>query len=130
MEAVIGIGIDQVEVQRVRDAIDRHPQRFPARVYTDEEIDYCRRGAHAAQRFAARFAAKEAVMKALATGWSAGVTFRDIEVLRSEAGAPSVRLSGEAQELAQRLGVLRIHLSMTHTAEHALAMVVLSGGVP
>ena len=128
MDGVIGIGIDQVEVQRVRDAIDRHPHRFPVRVYTDAEIDYCRRGAHAAQRFAARFAAKEAVMKALGTGWSAGVTFRDIEVLRSDAGAPSIRLAGEARRLAERLGVDRIHLSLTHTAGQALAMVVLSGG--
>src|SRR5262245_6383845 len=108
VEGVIGVGVDLVEVQRVQDVLTRHPDRFPARVFTPAETAYCQRGAHAAERFAARYAAKEAVMKALGTGWNHGVTFKDIEVTRQSSGAPGIRLAGTAREVAARLGVKRI----------------------
>lgn len=123
---VVGIGVDIIEVERVREILGRHPSRFPRRVFTEAEAAYCSRGAHPAERYAARYAAKEAVMKALGTGWSRGVTFRDIEIVRAPSGAPAVRLAGAAQRRAQGLGVTRIDVSLSHGRQHAVAMVVLS----
>lgn len=125
---VISVGVDLIEVARVREVLDRHPERFPQRVFTEAESAYCRRSVHAAERFAARYAAKEAVMKALGTGWNHGVAFRDIEVTRQASGAPGIRLEGIARVVAERLGVARIDLSLSHSREHAIAMVVFSGG--
>jgi holo-[acyl-carrier protein] synthase len=125
--AVIGVGLDLVEVGRVRALLERHPERFARRVFTEAEAAYCRRGARAAERFAARYAAKEAIMKALGTGWSAGVAFRDIEVIRAASGAPGIRLDGAARRRAAEIGVRRIDLSLTHTGDHAVAVVVFSG---
>ncbi len=127
VSGVIGVGVDLVEVGRMQEVLERHPKRFPERVFTEAEAAYCRRSVHAAERFAARFAAKEAVMKALGTGWDRGVAFRDIEVTRKPSGVPGVRLTGIAREVAERLGVARIDLSLSHSREHAIAMVVFSG---
>ena len=124
---VIGVGIDLVEVDRIRRLLERYPERFARRTFTEAEAAYCRRSVQAAERFAARFAAKEAVMKALGTGWSQGVTFRDIEVIRAPSGAPGIRLAGAAGLRAQGLGVRVIHVSLSHTPLQAIAMVVFSG---
>ena len=128
VSGVIGIGVDIIEVPRVSAVLQRHPDRFPHRVFTVGERDYSSRGVHAAERYAARYAAKEAVMKALGTGWSQGVTFRDIEVIRSPAGAPGIRLAGAARSRAKDLGVDRIDVSLSHCHEYAVAMVIMSGG--
>jgi len=127
---VIGVGVDLIEIERVRDLLGRHPERFPARCFTEAEAAYCRRGAHAEERFAARFAAKEAVMKALGTGWNHGVNFKDIEVTRRPSGAPGIRLAGAALAVANRLGVEHIALSLSHGRDQAIAFVVFSGSAP
>jgi holo-[acyl-carrier protein] synthase len=122
---IIAIGTDTVEVERVRRAVD-HPQwgeRFRLRVFTAGEIAYCCKRARYAESFAARFAAKEAVMKALGTGYGRGVWWRDIEVVRGS-GRPSIVLHGGALRHAASLGAERWHLSLSHTAGHALAHVV------
>ena len=122
---ILGIGVDIIEVARIRAALEnpRTGARFRARVFTDEEVAYCRRRRNEYESFAARFAGKEATMKALGCGFGQGIAWRDIGVTRGD-GAPSVRLYGTAQKLAQTLGVRRLHLSLTHTAELAVAYVV------
>jgi len=125
---VLGVGVDLIEIARVREVLSRHPERFPERCFTAAESEYCRRAAHAEERFAARFAAKEAVMKALGTGWSHGVAFRDIEVTRQTSGAPGIRLAGAALAVANCLGVRRIDLSLSHGRDQAIAIVIFSGG--
>ncbi len=110
---------------RVREVLKRTP-RFGARVFTDAERGYCdSRGAASAQHYAARFAAKEAAMKALGTGWAGGVAWREVEITRGEAGAPSINFTGRALELFRASGATRAHLSLAHTSEHAVATVVL-----
>ncbi len=121
---IAGVGIDIVEVDRIKGAIERHGDRFLARIYCGGEIDYCRGGAHPYQRFAARFAAKEAVLKALGTGWRGGARFTDIEVLTDAGGAPSVRLSGRSLATGEKLGISRVHISLSHTERHAIAQAV------
>lgn len=122
---IVGVGIDIIEVGRIKAALDnpRTGMRFRARVFTAAEVAYCapRRAGH--ESFAARFAAKEAVMKALGQGFGQGIAWRDIEVVRGD-GAPHVRLSGGAQRRADALGVRRIHLSLTHTGELAMAYAI------
>jgi holo-[acyl-carrier protein] synthase len=122
---ILGIGVDIVEVARIRAGLDnpRTGARFQARVFTEQEIAYCRRRHNAAESFAARFAAKEATMKALGRGFGQGIAWREIEVTRGE-GAPGVRLSGGAQAYAEALGIRRIHLSLSHTADLAIAYVI------
>jgi len=127
---IIGIGIDLVEVERVRALLEQHPVRGPARLYTDDEVAYCRASRSPAESFAARFAAKEAVFKAFGTGWSGGLSWTEIEVVVDENGAPCVRLHGEASRLALSRSVLRTHLSLTHTRGFAGAFVVLEGAPP
>jgi holo-[acyl-carrier protein] synthase len=122
---IVSIGIDIIEVYRIRETIARTP-RFAARVYTDAERAYCEaKGASAAQSYAARFAAKEAFLKALKTGWRGRITWHDIEIVSDEAGAPDLKLTGEALTLFENLGANRIHLSLSHTTEHAVAQVIL-----
>ena len=100
--------------------------RFVARVFTEGERAYCEGcGANAAQHYAARFAAKEAALKALKTGWSGGIKWHDVEVIRQEAGEPALLFHGEAREIFRRTGATLAHLSMSHTAEHAVAQVIL-----
>jgi holo-[acyl-carrier protein] synthase len=119
-----GIGTDIVEIRRIRELLDRRGGRFEEKVFTSEEVRYCRKMKDAAVHFAGRFAAKEAVMKALHTGWSAGVGWRQVEIL-SEGGPPRVRLSGRARQLARTEGSGRIHLSISHCDCHAVATAVL-----
>lgn len=122
---IIGTGIDIAEVPRIRAAIGRFGARFLARIYTEGEIRYCQSKANREERFAARFAAKEAAMKALGTGWSHGVRWRDCEVARMPGGRPTLKFHGQAGEIAARLGVQNVSLSLTHTADQAMAQVIL-----
>jgi holo-[acyl-carrier protein] synthase len=119
---VIGIGVDLCEIDRMRVALDRSPQ-LRARVFTDDEQRYCDERSDPTERYAARFAAKEAVLKALGLGIGA-CKWREIEVARADGGAPSVRLHGAAQRLAGERGVTRWHLTMTHTRSLAEAIAV------
>jgi holo-[acyl-carrier protein] synthase len=122
---IISIGIDIIEVSRVRETIARTP-RFVERVFTDAERAYCEsRGAASAQHYAARFAAKEAALKALQTGWSGGISWQDVEVSAKESGAPVVLFHGRALELFARRGATTAHISIAHTSEHAIAEVIL-----
>jgi holo-[acyl-carrier protein] synthase len=122
---IISIGIDIIEVARVREVLERTP-RFVERVYTLRERAYCDgRGAVAAQHYAARFAAKEAALKALQTGWRDGISWQDIEVTSRESGAPVLLLHGRARELFAQSGATAAHLSLSHTTEHAIAEVIL-----
>jgi holo-[acyl-carrier protein] synthase len=121
---IIGSGVDMAEVSRIRAAIDRYGERFVRRVYTEREIAYVERKANRFERFAARFAAKEAGMKALGTGWRKGVRWQDFEVANLPSGRPTLLLHGEARTIAAALGVKQISLSLTHTAETGMAFVV------
>lgn len=122
---IVGTGIDIAEVPRIHAAIKRFGARFLARIYTEGEIRYCQSKANSVERFAARFAAKEAAMKALGTGWSHGVRWRDCEVTRMPGGRPTLKFHGRAGDIAARLGVQNVSLSLTHTAEQAMAQVIL-----
>ena len=122
---IVGTGVDLAEVSRVRTAIDRFGARFVGRVYTPAEIAYVERKANRYERYAARFAAKEAGMKAIGTGWRSGVTWRDFEVANLPSGKPTLRLHGVAAAVAAKLGVRRVALSLTHTADLGMAHVIL-----
>jgi holo-[acyl-carrier protein] synthase len=122
---IVGSGIDIAEVPRIRNSIDRFGERFLARIYTQGEIRYCQSKANSVERYAARFAAKEAAMKALGTGWSHGVRWRDIEVSREPGGRPTLVFHGKAAEFAGRMGALHVALSLSHTTEQAIAQVIL-----
>ena len=124
---IVGLGLDIAEVGRVKAAIERHGEVFLRRIYTAREREYCERFKNKFERYAGRFAAKEAAMKALGTGWSRGVRWVDVEVVREKGGRPTMALSGEAERVAERLGVKRIALSITHTGEQALAQVIFEG---
>ena len=121
---IVGIGTDLAEVPRIKNSVDRYGDRFLKRVYTDAEIAYASRKANQAERFAARFAAKEAAMKALGTGLRRGVTWKDFEVINEPSGRPVLHLHGVAQQIAERMKVRRISLSLTHTSELAMAVVI------
>lgn len=123
---VVAIGIDLVEIARLEEVIKRRGS-FRGRVFTDGEISYCehRGGAARAASYAARFAAKEAVMKALGTGWSEGIAWKEIEVVCEASGAPTIRLNGRALERMREIGATRVHLSLSHTGNLAVAQVVL-----
>lgn len=127
MGAIVGTGIDVVEVERVERALTRPRtgERFRARVYTPGEIEYCEsRGRPRYQSYAARFAAKEAAMKAMGTGWNRNVGWREIEVVRERGKAPTIVLSGKTAEFAQRKQITGFHLSLTHTTREAIAHVI------
>lgn len=124
---IVGIGVDIVEVDRIRRIVARHGERFVRRVFTDQEVAYCRRCAHPEQRFATRFAAKEAVLKALGVGWRKGTSFRDVEVRTNELGAPTVELSGRSLQIGRDLGVRRMLVSLSHGKVYAVAQVVAEG---
>lgn len=121
---IIGTGIDLAEPKRLEAAVQRHGRRFLERVFTPAEIAYCERRRNPWERFAARFAAKEAAFKALGTGWRRGVRWRDVEVRNERSGRPTLALSGQAQKFAQAAGVRNISLSLTHTAHFVLAQVI------
>jgi holo-[acyl-carrier protein] synthase len=125
MGMIVGSGIDIAEVPRIAEVIQRHGQRFLHRVFTEGEIAYCDSKANRIERYAARFAAKEAGMKALGTGWNHGVRWRDVEVCRQPGGRPTLAFHGRAAEFAAKLGTKNIALSLSHTAEQAIAQVIL-----
>jgi len=123
---VLGVGTDLMETKRIEESIDRYGERFLERVFTPNEIAYCmRKRKNAAESFAARFAAKEAGAKALGTGISHGITWKELEVLREPSGRPTLHLSGRAAERAERMGVRRVQLSLTHSRELAMAVVIV-----
>ena len=122
---IVGTGVDIIEVPRIQRTLSVYGERFLKRVFTIEEVRYCTAKANAAERFAARFAAKEAALKALGTGLRGGITWKDVEVTRLPGGRPTLRFSGKAAEIAARLGSKRAHLSLSHTAEQAIAHVIL-----
>jgi holo-[acyl-carrier protein] synthase len=122
---VLGLGTDLIETVRVQESIARYGERFLARIFTPGEVAYCSSRKNAAESFAARFAAKEAGAKALGTGISRGVTWKELEVRREASGRPTLHLSGRAARLAEEMGVRRIQLSLTHSRELALAVVVV-----
>jgi holo-[acyl-carrier protein] synthase len=121
---IVGMGIDVAEVKRIQAVMESQKERFLRRVYTQEEIAYCEQFKNKFERYAGRFAAKEAAMKALGTGWSRGVRWVDVEVVRKRGGRPTISLKGEAKKIADALGVKNIALSITHTAEQAIAQVI------
>src|SRR3984885_5838830 len=121
---VIGMGTDLIETRRVQESIDRFGERFLERIFTAGEIAYCMRKKNAAESFAARFAAKEAGAKALGTGISRGVSWKEFEVKREPGQRPELHLSGRAAEIARELGVSRMSLSLTHSREMSMAVVV------
>jgi holo-[acyl-carrier protein] synthase len=124
---ILGIGLDIVEVSRIRSLLERHPERFKERAFTAAEVEFCEGCADAAVHYAARFAAKEAAAKALGTGFADGVSWRDIEVLREQSGAPRLALHGGAKRLSEEKRILRAHVTLTHTRETAAAQVILEG---
>lgn len=121
---IAGIGVDIIEVERIQGAYDRHNDAFLSRIYTPDEIQYCWDGAHPFQRFATRFAAKEAVLKALGVGWQKGTSFRDVVVNIDDLGAPSVNLSGRSSAIAEQQSITTIHLSLSHDTSYAIAQAV------
>jgi holo-[acyl-carrier protein] synthase len=122
---IISIGIDIIEVARIREVLLRTP-RFRERVFTTAERAYCdSRGAVAAQHYAARFAAKEAALKALQTGWRGGISWQDVEIASRDSGAPYLVLHASVKDLFDKSGATAAHLSLSHTSEHAIAQVVL-----
>ena len=122
---IVGTGVDIAEVPRIAAAIERFGDRFTKRIYTSDEIRYCESKANKAERYAARFAAKEAAMKAIGTGLRGGVTWHDVEVRRQPGGRPTLAFHGVAAQVAAKLGMKRAHLSLSHTAEQAIAQVIL-----
>ena len=124
---IVGLGVDIAEVPRIQAAIEHRGQRFLDRVFTPNEIAYCERFKNKFERYAGRFAAKEAAMKALGTGWRRGVRWVDLEVVREQSGRPTLALAGEAAKIATGLGVKHISLSITHTEAQALAQVIFEG---
>ena len=122
---IVGTGVDIAEVPRVAQALERFGDRFLRRIFTAGEIRYCDSKANRVERYAARFAAKEAAMKALGTGWNHGVRWRDCEVVRFPGGRPTIVFHGKAGEFAAKLGVKNAALSLTHTSQQAFAQVIL-----
>ena len=122
---VVGVGTDLMEIARIAQSIERFGERFLVRVFTPREIAYCQRKKNAAESFAARFAAKEAGAKALGTGISNGVGWLELEIGREPGGRPLLQLSGRAAERAREMGVKKVSLSLTHSRDVALAVVVM-----
>jgi len=121
---IIGMGVDIAEVERIERAIERYGEVFLKRIYTERERAYCEQFKNKYERYAGRFAAKEAAMKALGTGWRRGVRWVDLEVVRESSGRPTLALAGEAGRIAAQIGVKNIALSITHTESQALAQVI------
>ena len=122
--AIVSTGIDIVECERIKQMIDRHGTAFTRRVFTDYEISYCESRRRAVEHFAGRWAAKEAVVKALGTGWSRRIGYRDIEVQSNRDGMPRIGLRGAARELAQKQKIARILISISHCESYAVANAV------
>jgi len=125
---IVGTGVDLCEVERIKKAItSTHGARLLERVFTPREIAYAQGKANPYERYAARFAAKEAGMKALGTGWRGGLGWQDLEVINLPSGRPILQLHRRAAEIAEKMGAVNIALSITHTSVQALAMVIIEG---
>jgi holo-[acyl-carrier protein] synthase len=124
---IVGMGVDIAEVERIRGAIERHGEVFLRRIYTPREREYCEQFRNKYERYAGRFAAKEAAMKALGTGWRRGVKWVDLEVVRETSGRPTLAIAGVAAKIAGQIGVKSVALSITHTETLALAQVIFEG---
>jgi holo-[acyl-carrier protein] synthase len=127
---LLGIGTDITEVLRIAQMIERHGELFVGRVYTQAEIDYCRSRRMATQHFAGRWAAKEAVLKALGTGWRKGISWRDIEIVNGAGGRPTATLLGGTREIADRMGIRCVLVSISHCRSHATAYAVALDDTP
>lgn len=122
---IVGTGVDIAETSRIEQVFDRHGERFSRRVYTPEEIAYCEQFKNKAERYAARFAAKEAAFKALGTGWRNGIHWLDVEVTHLPSGKPELALRGRAEEIAREMGVTRTSVSISHSDRYVVAQVIL-----
>ena len=118
---VFGIGTDIIECLRIAQMIERHGELFIGRVYTQHEIEYCSQRKAATQHYAGRWAAKEAVLKALGTGWIRGISWRDVEVRNERGGRPIIALAGGAREVCEKAGITALHISISHCRSHATA---------
>jgi len=127
MSEIIGIGTDIAECLRIARMIERHGELFITRIYTPAEIEYCQSRKQATQHFTGRWAAKEAILKALGTGWIKGISWRDIEVRNEPGGKPVVALRGGAKEVVERLGIAQILVSISHCHTHAMAYAIAIG---
>jgi holo-[acyl-carrier protein] synthase len=127
---VLGVGTDITECLRIAQMIERHGELFVERVYTPLEIEYCRSRRMATQHFAGRWAAKEAVLKALGTGWRRGISWRDVEVRNGPGGRPQAFLKGGTQEIAEKMGIHCILVSISHCRSHATAYAVALDETP
>lgn len=125
--SILGVGSDIIECLRIAQMIERHGELFIARVYTEQEIAHCASQSAATQHYAGRWAAKEAVLKAMGTGLVKGMAWRDIEIRSRPTGAPTVKLHGAARDLFERSGIDRIHLSISHCRSHATAYAIAEG---
>lgn len=121
MSHIIGIGTDIIECLRIAQMIERHGELFITRVYTPHEIQYCQSRKLATQHFAGRWAAKEAILKALGTGWRRGISWRDVEVRNEPGGRPTVALRGGARDVVEQLGITQMLISISHCRSHATA---------
>jgi holo-[acyl-carrier protein] synthase len=125
---ILGHGIDIVETRRIADLVREHGQRFLDRCFTPAEQAYCASNSkRQMEHLAGRFAAKEAVLKVLGTGWSGGISWTDVEILRDPTGQPRIALSGECQRIAEKLGVRAWHVSISHIGTHATASAIAEG---
>jgi holo-[acyl-carrier protein] synthase len=125
---VVGIGTDIVECLRIAQMIERHGELFIGRVYTQHEIEYCSSRKAATQHYAGRWAAKEAVLKAMGTGWSRGISWRDIEIRNDKGGKPIIALGGGARDVCEELGIAHLLISISHCRSHATAYALALGG--
>lgn len=121
---ILAHGIDLVDCPRIEDMLERHGKRFISRLFTKTEQQYAQKNKNRIEKLAGRFAAKEAVLKMMGTGWRGKIAWTDIEVINNPAGRPEVKLSGEVKKIAQKLGIKQISISITHTANFAMASAV------
>ncbi len=121
---VVAHGIDMVDCKRLKESIDRHGQRFLKRVFTEAELSYCIGKKREIEHLAGRFAAKEAVLKVLGTGWRDGINWTDVEVRNEPSGQPKVRLEGRCREIADQLGIVEVFISISHIETHAIASAI------
>ena len=124
---IIGIGTDITECLRIARMIERHGELFIGRIYTADEIQYCQSRRQATQHFTGRWAAKEAILKALGTGWVKGISWRDVEILNEPSGRPVVEIRGGAAKVAQGLGITKMLVSISHCHTHATAYAIAVG---
>ncbi len=121
---IVGTGVDLAETARIEQTLAQYGERFSKRIFTPQEIAYCEKFKNRAERYAARFAAKEAAFKALGTGWGAGVRWLDVEITHRPSGKPELVLMGRAHEVAQQLGVTRMEVSISHADRYVVAVVI------